>query len=903
METENENKISSPREELEMLKRRIAELEPVVSGPKAARREAVEKVVREHIGKKPEEVLEEGYRLPEKEIEKRAEQISPEEPAEKEHRQKVMELMQLAQDKGILNAVSVVKKLDDPHLEDDFHGSVIRYVLGAEQEPVKAKKPLRLALNLVLYEISLPHKNPKEGEKNFKEIVGVMEQFYGGMSALDSYFVLELGLPFSGEEVVFYAAVPKDKSRLFEKQVHGLFPEARIIEKKEDYNVFKSEGFSLGSTLKLAKNAVLPIKTYDKFEADPLQVIINTFSKLQKEGEGAAIQIVIAPKANAFSEKVKSAAKKMREGISFSEAVKSKSLLAEIFGTVFELISGSPAKKDEKPKAMDDETVKLLEIKSSRPIMMSNVRLLVSAESKEKAESILSELESSFLQFEEPQGNKFYFDRPRRGKLKDLFYKFSFRIPEKNNMIPLNTAELTSIFHFPTGISAVSAPQLKYAKTKEAAPPLNLPDSGLLLGNNYYRGEERPVYMKDDDRRRHFYIIGQTGTGKSILLKNMILQDIKDGKGVCFIDPHGSDLEDILTQIPKERAQDVIYFNPGDTTRPMGLNMLEYDTRYPEQKTFVVNELFSIFQKLYGSVPESMGPMFEQYFRNATMLVIEDPDSGNTLLDVSRVLADSEFRDMKLSRCKNPIVTQFWVDVATKAGGESSLANIVPYITSKFDVFLANEIMRPIIGQEKSAFNFREVMDEGKILMVNLSKGRLGDLNANLLGLVIVGKLLMASLSRVDIPESERKDFYLYMDEFQNISTDSISTILSEARKYRLELIIAHQFIAQLEENIKKSVFGNVGSMASFRVGSEDAEFLEKQFEPVFNAYDLMNVDNYNAYLKLLIGGQVSRPFNIKTFPFEKGDPAVGKEIAGISSEKYGRPREEVEEEISKKYV
>ncbi len=899
---ETENKIGSPHEELEMLKRRIAELEPVVSGD-GAKQEAAAKAIKEHIAKKPEEALKEGYRLPEKEIEERAERISPADEEEKEHRQKVTELIQLARDKGILNAVSVVKKLGDPHLEDDFHGSVIRYVLGAEKEPVKAKKPLKLALNLVLYEISLPRQSQKELDKNFKELIAVMEQFYGGMSALDSYFVLELGLPFSGEEVVFYAAIPKDKSQLFEKQVHGLFPEARVIEKKEDYNVFKPEGFSLGSALKLGKNAVLPIKTYDKFEADPLQVIINTFSKLRKEGEGAAIQLVVSPKGNSFSEKVKATARKMREGKPFSEAAKSKSLPAEILEAVWGLIFGSPAKKEENPKPIDEETIKLLEEKSSRPIMMSNIRLLVSAESEEKAKTILSELESSFLQFEQPQGNKFYFDRPRKGKLKDLFYKFSFRIPDKKNMIPLNTAELTTVFHFPAGISAVSAPQLKYAKTKEAAPPLNLPDSGLLLGENHYRGEKKPVFMKDDDRRRHFYIIGQTGTGKSILLKNMILQDIKDGKGLCFIDPHGSDLEDILARIPEERAKDVIYFNPGDTARPMGLNMLEYDRRYPEQKTFVVNELFSIFQKLYGSVPESMGPMFEQYFRNATMLVIEDPDSGNTLLDVSRVLADADFREMKLSRCKNPIVTQFWVDVATKAGGESALANIVPYITSKFDVFLANEIMRPIIGQEKSAFNFREVMDEGRILMVNLSKGRLGDLNANLLGLVIVGKLLMASLSRVDVPEEQRKDFYLYMDEFQNVSTDSISTILSEARKYRLDLIIAHQFIAQLEENIKKSVFGNVGSMASFRVGSEDAEFLEKQFEPVFSAYDLMNVDNYNAYLKLLVDGQVSRPFNVKTFPFEKGDPAAKEAIARLSAEKYGRPREEVEEEISKKYV
>jgi hypothetical protein len=333
----------------------------------------------------------------------------------------------------------------------------------------------------------------------------------------------------------------------------------------------------------------------------------------------------------------------------------------------------------------------------------------------------------------------------------------------------------------------------------------------------------------------------------------------------------------------------------------MGLNMLEYDPRYPEQKTFIVNELLGIFNKLFD-MKVAGGPMFEQYFRNAAMLVMEDPQSGNTLFEVARVLADKTFREHKLSRCNNPIVQSFWREVAEKAGGEASLQNMVPYITSKFDNFLSNDIMRPIIGQEKSSFNFRQVMDQGKILLINLSKGRLGDLNSNLIGLIIVGKLLMASLSRVDMPEEQRKDFYLYIDEFQNVTTESIATILSEARKYKLNLTIAHQFIGQLDENIKKAVFGNVGSMTSFRVGPEDAEFLEKQFAPVFNSYDLINIDNYNACLKLLIDGQTSRPFSIQTLPFQKGSPLFAEEIAKLSSFKYGRPKEEVEEEIKKRY-
>ncbi len=462
----------------------------------------------------------------------------------------------------------------------------------------------------------------------------------------------------------------------------------------------------------------------------------------------------------------------------------------------------------------------------------------------------------------------------------------------------------SSIFHFHTeALSGRS--ELKQVRAGDAPAPLGLPSDGTLLGTNTYHNVDTKVFITDEDRLRHIYTIGQTGTGKSTLLKNMIIQDIERGNGVCMLDPHGSDILDVLAHVPPERRDDVIYFDPSYGPRPMGLNMLEYDRNRPEQKTFVVNELFSIFQKLYGAVPESMGPMFEQYFRNATMLVIEDPDTGCTLLDVSRVLSNKEFRQLKLSRCQNPIVVQFWKEIAEKAGGEGALANIVPYITSKFDVFLANDIMRPIIAQEHSAFNFREIMDNKKILLVNLSKGRLGDINANLIGLILVGKILMAALSRVDQvgpPAGGLPPFYLYIDEFQNVTTPSIATILSEARKYKLSLFIAHQFIAQLSDEIKNAVFGNVGNMAVYRVGADDAEYLAKQFEPVFNASQIMNIDNYSAYIKMLVRGVPSKPFNIKA---SLPPPPTGIDIGALqelSYQKYGRDRNEVHAEIMKKY-
>jgi hypothetical protein len=322
--------------------------------------------------------------------------------------------------------------------------------------------------------------------------------------------------------------------------------------------------------------------------------------------------------------------------------------------------------------------------------------------------------------------------------------------------------------------------------------------------------------------------------------------------------------------------------------RPFGLNMLEYDESHPEQKTFVINEMIGIFDQLYD-LKSTGGPMFEQYMRNAMLLIMEDPESGSTLMEISKVLADEDFRRMKLSKCKNPIVHDFWTKEAEKAGGEAALANMVPYITSKLTTFISNDMMRPIIAQQKSTLNMREIMDNGKILIVNLSKGKIGEINARLLGMVIVGKILMAALSRVDIEESQRKDFYLYMDEFQNVTTNSISQILSEARKYRLCLTLAHQFIGQLKEEISKAVFGNVGSVFSFRVGAEDAEFIQKQFEPVFSVNDLVNVDNYNCFARILINNQLTKPFNMATYPPSKGSPEIASAIKELSRLKYGR--------------
>lgn len=772
------------------------------------------------------------------------------------------------------------------------------------------------SLNLVLLSVRFATPPPQEMNlQQLREKIALMEQFYSHLYTIrDKWwriffygrptFALEVTVPHTGEEISFYVAVPRRLKLAVEKVIQGIFPDS-VVEESRDYNIFNPEGVSAGSRAILKTNSFYPVKTYQKLEGDPMKELSNVFTKLAKVGEGAALQIVARPAAKKWRRKLRERAK-----VLYGAKKPKTDLILGTVESVFDVFGGSsssptqnqPLKQQELKKITpaEEELVRTLENKAGKALFETNIRLVASAPTKEQAEAILGGLEVAFAQFTDPNANSFKIERTHGAAMKNLLFNFSFRSFQEGKKNILGTEELTSIFHFPN--VPLEAPKIRMVKAREASPPANLPREGLLLGYNIFRGEKSDIKILEEDRRRHLYIIGQTGTGKSVFLENMIVQDIEDGKGVCVIDPHGDMVQRIAGFVPRHRFQDVIYFDPGDTERPMGLNMLEYDPMFPEQKTFIVNELFGIFQKLYGAVPEALGPMFEQYFRNATMLVMDDPSSGNTLLEISRVMADKEFRDLKISRAKNIVVKNFWTQVAEKAGGEGELRNMVPYITSKFDVFLANEIMRPIIAQEKSAFNFREVMDNQRILLVNLSKGRLGDINSSLIGLVVVGKILMAALSRADAPEERRKDFYLYIDEFQNVTTDSIATILSEARKYKLDLTISHQFIGQLKEGIKKAVFGNVGSMATFRIGSDDAEFMSKQYKPTFTEQDLLNIDNFNCYVKLLIRGATSAPFSMKTYPPEKGNREIYDTVKEISRAKYGRPREEVEEEIVKKH-
>ena len=780
---------------------------------------------------------------------------------------------------------------------------------------IQGKGKIIRALNMSLFLVSLPKISIEQKDKKpFKELVAVMEQFYASLSNLrekklkaflygQPVFVFEMAVARVGEEICFYAACPRRWGNVLEKQIHGFFPaaEARQI---EDYNIFNPRGASLGAYLYPRRGKFLPFRTYQNMEADPLNEIVNVLSKLETEGEGAAIQIIIRPTGHRWRKAGFKIAREMQRGKPFDKA--KISVERRWLKNLIEIISGAGVQSKSMPPGpplvtpLDTEIIKALEAKASKIAYEANINLIASAAQFQQTEQLMTQLENAFAQFNSPNLNSLKPVRLNSGPaLKRLFYAFSFRIFSPGRGFILSTEELVSFFHFPN--TEIETPKVKFIKAKQAPAPVNLSKEGLILGKNVYRGVETMVRTQLDDRRRHLYIIGQTGTGKTTLMKGLIAQDMKNGQGTGIIDPHGEFAEYALGTVPKERAEDVIYFNPADLERPLGLNMLEYDPRYPEQKTFIVNEMINIFDKLYD-LKTTGGPLFEQYTRNALLLLMDDPDEGATLMEVPRVLADADFRRRLLAKCQNIVVKDFWEKEAEKAGGEAALANIVPYITSKFNTFIANDFMRPIIGQSKSAINFREVMDNKKILLVNLSKGRLGEINSNLLGLIIVGKLMMAAFSRVDTAEELRPDFYLYIDEFQNFTTDSIATILSEARKYRLCLIMAHQYIKQLPEKIRDAVFGNIGSMLAMRVGAEDAEFLVKQFTPIFDQNDLINIDNWNAYAKLLINNLTSKPFNLTTYPAPKENRELIEALKELSRLKYGRDQELIKEEISRRY-
>jgi hypothetical protein len=661
---------------------------------------------------------------------------------------------------------------------------------------------------------------------------------------------------------------------LVEKQFHGAYPGADIKE-VDDYNIFSEKGNVAFAALRLKNADFFPLRIYRDLPTDPLSSITSALAKMS-EGEGAAIQVLIEPSEGNWRTHGRSYVSKTKKD------------------------EANPEKASFK---VEPKTLESIEQKTGKPGFNAVVRIVVSSTTKESAKMHLDNILSSFSQFA-GDGNSFTKVKfpVKSFFMVDFIYRY-FPIvnpPFFRQYSVLNSDELATVFHLPN--KSVETAHIFWLNAKRAPAPSQIPSSGMFLGTSRYRGVDRPIYLSDDDRRRHVYIIGKTGTGKSQLLEEMVMQDIQNGKGVAVVDPHGDLIDGILSRVPPERAEDVIYFDPSDSERPMGLNMLEAKTE--QQKHFVATSIVGLMYKLYDPMKTGIiGPRFEHAIRNAMLTVMVEP--GNTFVEIVRVLTDSSFVQELLPKVQDPIIRRYWTDqIAQTADFHKS--EVLDYIVSKFGRFVTNKLMRNIIGQSESSFDFRKVMDEGKILLVNLSKGKIGEENSNFLGLILVPRILISAMSRQEIPEEKRRDFFLYVDEFQNFATPDFAQILSEARKYRLNLIVANQFIGQMEEEVKNAVFGNVGTLIGFRVGVTDANYLQHEFTPTFNESDLINIDRYNAYIKTIVNNEPVKPFSIDlTKDMTKVTASRNKKIAEaiiqLSRLKYGRSKELVEAEIAQR--
>ncbi len=731
---------------------------------------------------------------------------------------------------------------------------------------VRNKDREQRSLDFVLLQIAVPRDNEVKVDAAEQMFSSLFSIYKGGRFSFmypETHFSLEIvAFP---EEIKFFISCPKSIQDLVEKQIHGAYPGAEVKE-VEEYNIFSEEGKLAFGALRLKKTNYYPIKTYKELATDPLSSITSALAKMAP-GEGAAIQILASP----ASSKWKSVGKK------FVSKTKQGELNA----------------KEGKASVPDPKKMEAVESKCSKPGFNVVIRIVVSSKSEPEAKVHLDNIKSAFSQFSsEYNGIGSAGIRFKKWFLIDFVYRYW---PIYGNYGVLNSEELATLFHLPN--KTVETPGIVWVNAKRAPAPAQIGSSGLHLGKSVYRGLTKEIYLSEDDRRRHIYIIGKTGTGKTQQLTYMAMQDIRAGHGIAFVDPHGDAVEDLLAMIPPERAEDVIYFNPADTERPMGMNMLEANTE--QEKHFVATYIVGLMYKLYDPHKTGIiGPRFEHAIRNAMLTVMSEP--GNTFIEVVRVLTDANFVQELLPKVEDPMVRRYWTDQIAQTS-DFHKSEVLDYIVSKFGRFVTNKMMRNIIGQSKSAYSIRDVMDNQKILLVNLSKGRLSEENSNFLGLVLVPRILLAAMSRQDIPEEERKDFFLYVDEFQNFATETFADILAEARKYRLNLIVANQFIGQIEEDVKNAIFGNVGTIVSFRVGVTDANYLQHEFSPIFNETDLINVERFHAYMKTIVHNEPVQPFSMDTtrdLSKVNKDPRVAEMIKQLSRLRYGRDVNVVDAEI-----
>ncbi len=740
----------------------------------------------------------------------------------------------------------------------------------------RLKKREQISLEMVTLEVKLAKENEIKidaADQMFSSFSSLKKS--GFFSFLEVDDVISFEIIGKKAEIRFYVSAPNRIIDLIEKTIYGYYPMADI-KKVDEPNIFSEQGKVVFGGLVQKEVAYMPIRLYRDLPTDSLSAITSSLSKFD-EFEAGIIQILIRPAGSKWK----------KEGKNYVSSTKKN--------------ESNPEKATFKT---DPKVLEKIDDKCSKSGFETAIRFVVTAPSKDMADTHLKNIKNAFTQFNSDLNNfggtKDYF---KGGFMINFIYKFFpiINFPFIRSISVLSTDELATLFHFPN--KTVETPHIQWLKAKTAPVPIEvLSSGGTTIGDGYYRGVKRPVCIGIEDRRRHVYIIGKTGVGKSVLLHDMAIQDIKAGHGVCVIDPHGDLIDEIIKYIPPERAEDVIYFDPSDVERPMGLNLLEAKTE--DQKHFITTSIINLMYKLYDPQRTGIiGPRFEHAVRNAMLTVMSE--KGSTFVEVVRVLTDPKYVQELLPKVQDPIVRRYWTDQIAQTS-DFHKSEVLDYIVSKFGRFITNKTMRNIIGQSDSAFDFRRVMDEGKILLINLSKGKLGEENSSFLGLVLIPKILIAAMSRQEIPEDKRRDFFLYVDEFQNFATPDFATILSEARKYHLNLTVANQFIGQMEDEVKNAIFGNVGTLISFRVGVTDASYMQREYQPVFGETDLINIERFHAYMKTIVDNEPVPPFSVDMTKdikkFKSGaNEKISQAIIQLSRLKYGRPRELVEAEINQR--
>ena len=699
-------------------------------------------------------------------------------------------------------------------------------------------------------------------------------------------------------QIRFYCWVPKTLRSFVESQIYSQYPTVQISDAEEDY-VAHERHHSIVHTaeITLTEADVLPIKTFQSFEVDPLAGITGTLAKLESTGEEVWVQILAKPIADDWHKSSERWTKKVRGGKSSSAPSGGFEWLAGVFEALWR-----PPEETEKAKApkelteRDKTRISEAEKKATKLGYEVRIRLAYLGESSTSARQRMQAIVGTFKQYNSTNLNGFKIAKASFKK-EDLA-KYRQRSFARGGFI-LNIEELASVFHLPH--TNVETPNIVWASSKTAEPPAKLPiitgnpaiDENIsAFGLTNFRGINHQFGMLRSDRSRHVYIIGQTGAGKSGTLELFALSDIFHGHGYAIIDPHGDFAVNNLRFIPGSRLDDVVYFNPADTAFPLGFNPLEVTN--PSQKSNISSEVIGVLKRMFG---ESWGPRLEYILRYTILALLDRPET--TMLDITRMLTDKKFRNETLSYCTDTVVLNFW-KIEFASWNDKFQSEAIAPVLNKVGAFTANPVIRNIIGQPKSTFNIRKIMDEGKILVVNLSKGLIGEDNASILGAFLVTKVQLAAMSRSDIPNiADRRPFYLYVDEFQNFATDSFATILSEARKYGLNLTVANQYISQMNDTVRDAVFGNVGTMISFRVSADDAPILSKQFEPQFEAQDLLQMHNRNFVMNMVINGEKAPAFSARTLELPPEQIDNTGRIIENTRRIYSRSRAEVEQEIA----